>query len=168
MEAVIQENVDLVDKSLLAQEIICKSVNQPSPLLYMLNELQAKVGYISENAVHQIADTLKIPQPEALSIITFHRQFKLKMNNEPDIVARNVIRVCSGAPCYTNGSQLIVDKLFELLGIQKGEITKDSRFALEVVDCLGTCGMSPVMMVNEDIHGNLTGEQVPQLLDNYK
>lgn len=168
MEPVVQENMESVDKTLLAEKIISAGIKQPSPLLFILHGLQDEIGYVPEDAIRMISDSLKLPMPEVLSLVTFHRQFKLKMNNEPENVARNTIRVCSGTPCYTKGSQPVIDKLCELLEIEKGETTKDQRFALEMVDCLGVCGMSPVMMINEDIYGNLTAEDLPEYLDKYK
>lgn len=169
MEAVVNEDVGAIDETPLVKEIVSNGLSQPSPLLFMLHEIQDKIGYVSEDAVYQISDSLKVPTPEVLSVVTFHRQFKLRLKNEPaPIEARNVIRLCSGAPCHTKGSSSILEELCKLLKIQKGEVTEDKKFALEVVDCLGSCGMSPVMMINEDIYGDLATEQLPGYLDAYK
>ncbi len=164
-----QENVTSVSEIPLIEKVVFEGVSQPSPLLFMLHELQAKMGYVSEDAVCQISEALKIPTPEVLSFVTFHQQFKLKLKHEPvPIEARNIIRLCSGAPCHTKGSSTILDTLCKLLNVQKGEVTQDKKFALELVDCLGTCGMSPVMMINEDIHGDLSAEHLADLLNKYE
>lgn len=160
--------VDEEKQAVLAGEIISKSLSQPSPLLFMLHELQDTFGSISETNISQISEALNTPMPEILAIVTFHKQFKLNMGGEAALVARNTIRVCSGAPCHVKGSQTIMDKIAELLEIQAGEVTKDQRFAFEVVDCLGACGVSPVMMINDDIHGNLTTDKLPDIFNNYK
>lgn len=168
MDVAAQEDASLVEEIPIITEIVSEGLKQPSPLLFMLHGLQDKMGYVSEDAVFQIAEALKVPTPEILSIVTFHREFRLKLKNEPaPIEARHIIRLCSGAPCYTKGSTSIGEEITKLLNIQKGEVTEDKKFAFEVVDCLGTCGISPVMMINDDIHGNLTNEKLPEILGQY-
>ncbi len=167
MEVAAQENVCSPNDTVLIAEIVAQGVKQPSPLLYILHELQEKTESISEEAISQISEALKIPMPEILALITFHPQFKLGFGDVAGPKARNVIRICSGAPCYANGAQTVIESISEMLEIQSGEATEDGRYVLEVVDCLGACGMSPVMMINDDIHGGLTSEQLPDILNKY-
>ncbi len=164
----MEENIVSVNEPVLAQEIISEGLTQPSPLLFMLHRLQDEVGYVSEETVYHLSEALKVPMPEIISIVTFHRQFKFKLTNEPEPVARNIIRVCSGAPCYSKGSSPITEELCKLLEIDKGEATEDKKFFLEEVDCMGACAMSPVMMINEDIYGELETDQVPAFLEKYE
>ncbi len=160
------KSIGLPAELLLVKEIVDKGLIQPSPLLFILHSLQDQLGYVSEDAIYQISASLNVPTPEVLSVVTFHRQFKLKLKHEPEI-ARNVIKVCSGTACYVKGAQMILDKLSGLLEIQKGEITKDKRFGLETVDCLGTCSMAPAIIINDDIFGSVEVGQLAGFLENY-
>jgi len=165
-ESILAE--EAVNESLITKEAIIKGLKQPASLLFILHELQEKIGFISEDSIYQVSESLAIPRPEIISVVTFHRQFKLKRKNEPEVAARNIIRVCSGTPCYSKGSKPITEKLCEMLGIQRGEATKDKRYLLEESDCMGVCAMAPAMMINEDIHGELTAEKLPEILGKYK
>ncbi|MBS7361847.1 MAG: NAD(P)H-dependent oxidoreductase subunit E, partial [Oscillospiraceae bacterium] len=77
------------------------------------------------------------------------------------------ISVCLGTACYVKGSQNVLDKISEKLGIEPGECTEDERFSLEACRCIGACGLAPVMTVNDDVYGRLTVDQVDEILDKY-
>ncbi len=79
-----------------------------------------------------------------------------------------MIRVCTGTACHVRGAEKIMDKLTEELDIQPGETTDDLKFTIEPVACIGCCGLAPVIMVNDDTHGRLTPDEIPEILEKYK
>ena len=109
-----------------------------------------------------IADALHKPLTEIYGVSTFYSQFNL----EPK--GRNRISVCLGTACYIKGGGRIYQLLQEKLGIGDGGCTEDGRFSLDACRCLGCCGMAPVMMVNEDVYGSLTGDELDAILAKYE
>jgi NADH:ubiquinone oxidoreductase subunit E len=94
-------------------------------------------------------------------VATFYSQFHLNPRG------KNIIRVCQGTACHVRGAKAILKALEDTLKITAGKTTPDLKFTLETVACIGACGLSPVMMVNDDTHGRLTPEIVPQILSRY-
>ena len=93
---------------------------------------------------------------------TFYAQFNL----EPK--GKYIISVCMGTACYVKGSQAVLDKLEEVLGVPAGRTTKDGLFTLNATRCLGACGLAPVIMVNDDVYGRLTPAQIPGIIEKYR
>ena len=81
---------------------------------------------------------------------------------------QHVIGVCMGTACYVKNSQRVMDRLQQELGLQPGQTTSDGKFTLEATRCLGCCGLAPVMMIDNQVYGRLTPDQVPGILANYK
>ena len=96
-----------------------------------------------------------------IEVATFYAQFALQPKG------KYRISVCLGTACYVKGSGQIYDKLQEVLQIQGGECTPDGKFSLEACRCVGACGLAPVMMVNDDVHGRLTADDVQGIIDKY-
>lgn len=124
--------------------------------------LQEIYGYVPREVQQLIADALHKPLTEIYGVSTFYSQFNL----EPK--GRNRISVCLGTACYIKGGGRIYQLLQEKLGIGDGGCTEDGRFSLDACRCLGCCGMAPVMMVNEDVYGSLTGDELDAILAKYE
>ncbi len=131
-------------------------------LLAMLKAEQRKSGYLSEEFIAEMAKSLTIPISEVYGVATFYTFLSTKP------LGRNVIRVCKSVPCYLKNSQMIIESLEKELGISPGETTPDGRFSLELVNCIGACDKAPAMLVNNDVHGNLTPRKIVQILNSYK
>jgi len=142
--------------------IVEKYKNKKGVLIPLLQEVQNLYKYVPEDAVHYISDTLSIFPVEIYGVLTFYSQFYLKPRGE------NIIKVCMGTACYIMGGKEILDHLINKLEINVDETTTDKVFTLERVACLGCCGMGPVVMINEDFHGNCTLSKMDQLLDEYR
>jgi NADH-quinone oxidoreductase subunit E len=95
-------------------------------------------------------------------VVTFYAQFHLKPRG------RNIIRICLGTACHVRGGAKILQAVQDHLGIKHGETTGDLRFTLETVACIGACGLSPCMMINDDTHGRLSPKAVGAILDTYE
>ena len=142
-------------------DIINKHQGEKGALIPVLHEAQQLYGYLPIEVQEIIAEELDIPLTEVYGVATFYSQFTLKPKG------KYKIGVCLGTACYVRGSQQIVDRLCEELGIQVGETTEDGKFTVEATRCVGACGLAPVLMVNEDVYGRLVEDDIPKILEKY-
>ena len=129
-----------------------------SELIPVLQAVQARFGYLPEEAMRQTARRLKLPESAVFGVATFYSQFRL----EPS--ARHAIKVCSGTACHVRGKEAILDELEKQLGIGPGETTRDLEYSLEVVACLGSCAIGPIMIVDKIIYGRMEPAKVSEIL----
>jgi NADH:ubiquinone oxidoreductase subunit E len=127
----------------------------------ILQETQEKYGYLPLELQSTIADELQIPLTEVYGVATFYSQFTLKPKG------KYKIGVCLGTACYVRGSQDILDKVNDQLGIATGETTEDGKFSVDATRCVGACGLAPVMMINEEVFGRLVPGDVADILAKY-
>jgi len=118
--------------------------------------------YISEEAVEAVGNYLSIPPSHIYGVLTFYTMFSTKPRG------KNIIRLCESPPCFLKGSDKIVAKLREILGVKVGGTTDDGLFTLEVCACLGVCGNAPVVMINDDVYGDLTEEKIAVIIERLK
>ena len=135
---------------------------EKAELIPILHEINNQLGYISDEAIQELADQMKIPTSHIFSVATFYRM----LSTEPR--GRHVIQFCESAPCHVAGGRLVWQKLQDQLGLASGETSEDHRWTLVTTSCLGICGVGPVLVVDHDIYGNVTPEQVPGILSNYE
>lgn len=144
------------------QEIIEKYKNTRGALIPVLHEAQEVYGYLPLSVQKKISEGLNIPLTEIYGVVTFYTQFSLKPKGEYKI------QVCLGTACYVKGSGQILDKLKEKLGIDVGDCTEDGKFSLDACRCIGACGLAPVMMINEDVYGRLSPDDIEGIIEKYK
>lgn len=144
-------------------EIIQKYEGKQGSAIPILQEVQAIEGYISKDTIREISEGTGIPSAELYGIVTFYSMFRL----EPQ--GRNIIRICKGTACHVSGADNLGSMLKTLLDLKDGaSTTKDGRFTLLEVACLGCCSLAPVMMVNEETYGKLTSDKLEKILDKYE
>lgn len=143
-------------------EFIKENKSKKGILMMALHETQDLFGYIPLEIMELISKELKIPLSEIYGVATFYSQFSLVPKGE------NVIGVCLGTACYVKGGQDILAKLEEMLGIGVGQTTPDGKFSIDATRCLGSCGLAPVMMINDQIYGKLTLEKVEEIINSYR
>ena len=131
-------------------------------LIALLKEAQAEYGYVSEEVMAELAESLDMPLNDVYGVASFYSFISLKP------LGRNVIRVCQSLPCYMKHGQAIVECLAQELGIKPGETTADRRFSLQLTNCIGLCDQAPAMMINDDAHGDLTPDRIDEILKKYK
>ena len=148
------------DKEL--QEILLKYTKDKSNLIQILNEVQEKYGYISENSQKEISEYLNIPMAEVYGVITFYSRFTLKPKGKYNIA------VCLGTACFVKGSEKILEAVKQKLGIDVGETTKDGKFSIEATRCIGACGLAPVFTINDEVHGKATVSMVKEIIEKYQ
>ena len=132
-------------------------------LIYILHEIQDKhpQHYISEEAAEKVSEFLKIPKSHVQGVVTFYSMFSTKPRG------KYIIRLCESPPCFLRGSEKVLHKLKEILNIDVNETTKNGKFTLELCACLGVCGNAPVMMINEELFGDLDEKKVEKIIKNY-
>ncbi|MGC8862926.1 MAG: NADH-quinone oxidoreductase subunit NuoE [Armatimonadota bacterium] len=153
-------NSDRADAAVLS--IIEKYDRDQRNMIPLLHEIQAELGYLSPEIMETVAEQLGTTVGHVHGVATFYTLFSTRPQG------RYVIRLCDSPPCHLEGSAAIRKAIENELGISEGETTEDGYFSLETVSCLGLCGVSPAMMVNEDIYGNLTPESIPEIIKRYR
>jgi NADP-reducing hydrogenase subunit HndA len=133
-----------------------------SALLRVLQEAQSIYGYLPIEVQRFISEEMNIPLEKVYGVSTFYSQFSLNPKG------KYRVSVCLGTACYVKGSGEIFDKLQEKLGIGNKGVTPDGKFSLEDCRCIGACGLAPVMTVNDDVYGRLTGSELDEILEKYK
>lgn len=128
-------------------------------LIQILNDVQEHYGYIPKHAQVAVSEYLSIPMAEIFGVITFYSRFTLKPKGKYHIA------VCLGTACYVKGSQKIMDRLEDRLGIKTGETTEDGKFSIEATRCVGACGLAPVFTVNGEVYGKATVQKLDKVLD---
>lgn len=150
------------EKERKLQEIIAKYKDSKGALIPVLHEAQEVYGYLPINVQKKISEGLNVPLAEIYGVVTFYTQFSLKPKGKFQISA------CMGTACYVKGSNLVLEKLQEKLGIHVGDCTEDGKFSLNACRCIGACGLAPVIMINDDVYGRLTPDDIEKILDKYK
>ncbi|MDO4836947.1 MAG: NADH-quinone oxidoreductase subunit NuoE [Clostridia bacterium] len=150
------------EKYVQLQQAIERHKGEPGALMPVLQEAQSIFGYVPIDVQEIIADGLGTTLAEVYGVATFYAQFSLEPKGQ------YVVGVCLGTACYVKGSQKVLDKLSEVLQIPVGKTTPDGRITLNATRCLGACGLAPVMMVNDEVYGRLTPEQVPEIMAKYR
>lgn len=131
-------------------------------LIPILSKVNKDLGYIPGDALKAISSKLRIPQSRIFSVATF---YKMLFTSK---VGRHVVKFCESAPCHVAGGRQVWAALQDELKLQPGETSADDRWTLVTVSCLGLCSSGPVMMVDEDVYGNLTPQKLPEILAKYK
>jgi len=142
-------------------KILEKYEREAGGLIPILQEVQGTCGYLPEGILTYVSERSKVPLSKIYGIVTFYAQFSLVPRG------RNTIKICLGTACHVKGAKRVLAKLEEALGIKVGGTSSDSKFTLEIVRCLGTCFLAPVMMINRDYFGKLTPDKVGMVLKQY-
>lgn len=148
------------------QEVALKSAvaeldDQPGALMPVMQKAQEIYGYLPIEVQTMVSDEMDIPLEKIYGVSTFYAQFALQPKG------KYKISVCLGTACYVKGSGEIFRKLEELLGITNGEYTADGKFSLNSCRCVGACGLAPVTMINGEVYGRLTIDDIPGTLTKY-
>jgi NADH:ubiquinone oxidoreductase subunit E len=130
-------------------------------LLPVLKQTQKEKTGLSTTALEDLAGSLDIPKNEIFGVASFYSFLSLKPQG------KYVIRVCKSLPCLMQKSQMIIDCIQKELSITPGEITKEGLFSFELTNCIGACDQAPAMLINDEVHGNLTPEKISKILKEY-
>lgn len=128
----------------------------------MLKEAQSRFGHVPREVMAALAESFTLPINDVYGIVSFYSFLSVKP------LGRNVIRICQSLPCYLKHGQVIMETVAKELGIKPGETTNDGKFSFQLTNCIGQCDRAPAMMVNQDIHVDLTPVKIAQILKGYK
>lgn len=142
--------------------VLARYRHEKGALIPVLQKAQEIYGYLPAEVLKCIGRGLRIPLAKIYGVVTFYAQFRLNP------MGRNVLRVCLGTACHVRGGAKVLETIETELGVTDGGTTADQRFTLEIVACIGACGLAPTMMINDDVHGRLTAELVPEILSKYE
>lgn len=131
-------------------------------LIMILHKVQEEYGYIPREVALKLSRMLSVPLAKIYGVVTFYHFFKL---NKP---GKYIISVCMGTACYLKGGEDLLLNLEDLLGVGVGGVTEDGLFSLEAVRCVGCCGLAPVMVVNGEVFGRVTKEQLTEVVANFR
>lgn len=131
-------------------------------LIPILKDVDREVGYLSPDALDEVSQMLRVPKGQLYSVASFYQMLSVKPHG------RHVIRFCESAPCHVVGGREVWLALQDELAIKEGETSPDGRWTLQTVSCLGICGVGPVMLVDDDIYGDITPDQIPEILARYQ
>ena len=144
------------------KRVISELKDTAGALMPILQHAQEIFGYLPIEVQTMMSDETGIPLEKIYGVATFYSPFSLQPKGQYRI------SVCLGTACYVKGSGDIFKKLEELLGITNGECTPDGKFSLDSCRCVGACGLAPVMMINDEVYGRLTVDDVPTILAKYE
>jgi NADH-quinone oxidoreductase E subunit len=131
-------------------------------LIPILQDIQEAEGWLSEEALASVGVLLEIPASKVYGVATFYNQFRFQPKG------RFHIQVCRGTACHVLGSATVLEEIKKSLKVDVDETTKDGLFSLEIVACLGTCGLAPVININGNFYAGVTKASLREILESYK
>ena len=162
------ENLEAVNPDLNPEimarvdEMIHRFADKPGSLIPVLEECQEIVGYVPVELQEYVARELNIPGSTVYGVVTFYSFFSMVPKG------RHTIKVCMGTACYVRGIGEVLNRICSEFKMDVGGTTMDRRFSLEAVRCLGACGLAPVIVVNDDIHGDVSAGKIMDILGGYE
>lgn len=132
--------------------------NKPGSLMVILNDIQAKIGFVSEQIQQFIADYLKVPVSRVHGVISFYSFYTTRPRG------KHTIKFCMGTACYVGGAEQLIDKAKQLIGIQMGATSDDGNITMEECRCVGACSQAPVVVIDETVHGRVQPSKMASLI----
>ncbi len=143
-------------------EFIAQQTKGRDSLIPILHRAQDLFGFLPIDVQEHVAKALNLPVSEVLGVVTFYHYFTMQPRG------RHTVNVCLGTACYVRGAKKVVEALAQELGVKIGETTADRRFSLTAQRCFGACGLAPVIMIDDDIHGRVTPKKIAGILAQYE
>lgn len=162
-ESLHEINEDLTPEVMnRVDEVIERYSNKAGALIPVLTQCQKIVGYVPVELQDYIAKGLNIPGSTVYGVVTFYSFFSMVPKG------RHTIKVCMGTACYVRGIGEVLNRICSEFQMDVGQTTNDRRFSLEAVRCLGACGLAPVIVVNDDTHGDVSADKIMDILGRYE
>jgi len=160
MQETLEASKAMVQHLSAVNEILKKNHHDPSRLIPILQEVQGVYKYMSRDVISYVATSLDVPVAQVYGVATFYAHFSL----EPK--GKHIIKLCDGTACHVKKSHLLLECVNQKLGLnEEKRTTSDLLFSLELVSCLGACGLAPVIVIDDEVHGQATPAQVEAILD---
>jgi NADH:ubiquinone oxidoreductase subunit E len=156
------EHPDITDEMWTQiDEITAANRSIPGSAITVLRECQDIVGYLPVVLINHISEGLNLPRSTVYGVATFYSLFSLQPKG------RHTIKVCLGTACYVKGIKEVIDRIRNQYHIEEGATSEDRRFTLEAIRCVGACGLAPVAVVDDDIHGGVSASKIIDILEEY-
>ena len=146
----------------IIKEVCANFKNDEKELINVLHQVQSKLGYLPAEVQELIATELKTSTAKVYGVVTFYSFFTMLPQGEYPI------SVCMGTACYVRGAEQVMDELKRQLKIEVGETTADGKFSLNALRCVGACGLAPVVLIGEKVHGRVAPTDVRKILAEHK
>jgi len=160
MQETMEKTQAMVKHLEAVNRILEKYGYNESKLIPILQEVQAEYNYLSKDVISYVATSLGVPPSQVYGVATFYAHFSL----EPK--GKHIFRLCDGTACHVKKSHSILHALYDKLGLSGEKPTSaDMMFTVETVSCLGACGLAPVMVVDEEVYGQVTPEKAVAIVD---
>lgn len=131
-------------------------------LIPILQDIQEENGHLSKESIIEVGSFLNIPTSKIFGVATFYNQFRFQPQGKYHI------QVCRGTACHVLGSATVLDELEKQLRVKAGDTTRDGLFSIEVVACIGACGLAPVIAINGEFHAKVTAASLVEIIESYK
>jgi NADH:ubiquinone oxidoreductase subunit E len=155
--------VDLApEHKLVIDEILAENKDKLGATMLVLTLVQEQLGFVSLEMQRYLSRELGIPLSHLYGVLTFYSSFRMQP------IGRHKISICLGTACYVRGGMTVVEKFQQVLGAKVGETTPDNRFTLEICRCVGACSQAPVVMIDDDITGQINPQDVAKVLRKYE
>jgi len=160
MEESIDKSQALAAQFAAVEAILAKNNHDPSRMIPILQEIQDVQKYLSKDVINYVASALKVPASRVYGVATFYAHFSLSPKG------RHILRICDGTACHVKKSHATLEMLSKKLGLTDDKRTTDDlMFTVELVSCLGACGLAPVVVIDDEVHGQSTPATVEAIID---
>ena len=149
--------VAISEKKAVIDRILSENKDRPGGLMVILNEVQSQIGFISEPMQSYIASQLRVPASTVHGVVSFYSFFVTTPRG------KHTVKFCMGTACYVGGADQLIEKAKQVLGIGPGQTTQDGAITLEICRCVGACSQAPVIVIDEESHGRVKPNKLPQL-----
>ncbi|PKO23539.1 MAG: NAD(P)H-dependent oxidoreductase subunit E [Chloroflexi bacterium HGW-Chloroflexi-1] len=139
-------------------EILQEYAGREGAVIPILQRTQDAYGYLPKEILAEISRRTRIPLSQLMGVVTFYSQFRLERRG------KHLIRVCDGTACHVRGAPKVIERVENDLGVPRGGTSPDYEYTMEIVYCLGSCGLAPVAMVDDQVHGRLTPNAIEEQL----
>jgi NADH:ubiquinone oxidoreductase subunit E len=157
----LNENPELKKQFDELDAYIDEKAGQQGSLINVMHRAQEIFGYLPDEVLEYLSTRLQVPRSTVYGVVTFYHFFSRTPKG------RHTISVCLGTACYVRGANTVYDKVMKSLGITAGETSPDGRYTLDLVRCVGACGLAPVVVIDKDTYGRMTPDKVVTLLNKY-
>lgn len=158
----LQEPLTVPAQRAIIDQIIEENRDIPGAPMVVLNELQNRIGHVSFPMQEHVARKLRVPKSQIYGVVSFYSFFSTQPKG------KHTIKLCLGTACYVGGAPKLIQKAQEVLGVEVGETTGDWQITLECCRCVGACSQAPTVMIDNDVYGRVTVEQLPEIIARYQ
>jgi NADH:ubiquinone oxidoreductase subunit E len=142
--------------------IIAEHSQKAGATMVILNEIQSQIGHISKPMQNYIAEKLRVPLKDIFGVVTFYSFFTMKPRG------KHRVAFCLGTACYVSGSEKVIEKAQQILGVKLGETTPDRKFTIEPCRCIGACSQAPAVLIDDNVHGRNSPDKIVGVLRRYE